>query len=688
MTVPVQTTYTASIANGATTVFPYGFKIAAAEDLAVTVDGVRLSSGYTVSGVGNPSGGNVTITTPPADGAKVVRYLAPILKRETDYQQFGDWLAAVVNLDFDRIWLTLQTLQQNDIRSLKLPVDTAVDQVLIQDAAARANRTIKFDGDGNMTISTYDPDGAQTAAAASASAASASAAAASASATSASSSASTATTQASNASTSATNAATSASSASTSASNASTSATNAATSATAADSAAQAVSIKWAFDSSTTMADPGTGDLRLDNATVGSVTNIAVSALSSASGNPDLSDFIATWDDSTSSVKGTIILRKSGTPATFAVFSVTGTITDNSTWLQIPVTHVTSSGTWSAADVIYAAFSRTGTKGDTGAAGAGDMLAANNLSDVANAATAFGNIKQAASTSATGVIEIATLAEAITGTDTSRAVTAEGVAGQRQAQTGTAYTTGGSSTAFTLTPSPALSALAENQEFDVEFHTAAGSTPTLAISGLTAKSLKYRNSSGTLTAVTSTQIPSGWRSKVTYDGTDYIVREVPPAAAGGSGLTVSATVATTSGTAVTIGSIPAGTKQITVTLAGVSTSGTSNLLLQIGDAGGLETTGYLSTGATNGTTYADSTIGFILSGTVAAAETHNGSIILTLQDAATFMWVSQGAMNRSAGYLDTNGGKKALSAELTQISLTTVGGSDTFDAGLIGITYQ
>lgn len=100
-----------------------------------------------------------------------------------------------------------------------------------------------------------------------------------------------------------------------------------------------------------------------------------------------------------------------------------------------------------------------------------------------------------------------------------------------QAQTLTAYTTGGSSTAYTLTPAPAISALVENQEFDVEFHTAAGATPTLAISGLTAKDLKYRDPVGTKTAVTSLQIPSGWRSRVTYDGTDYIVREIPTASA-------------------------------------------------------------------------------------------------------------------------------------------------------------
>jgi hypothetical protein len=60
-------------------------------------------------------------------------------------------------------------------------------------------------------------------------------------------------------------------------------------------------------------------------------------------------------------------------------------------------------------------------------AGAGDMVAANNLSDVANAATAFSNIKQAASETATGVAELATTAEAEAGTDTSRIVTPAGL---------------------------------------------------------------------------------------------------------------------------------------------------------------------------------------------------------------------------------------------------------------------
>jgi hypothetical protein len=61
-------------------------------------------------------------------------------------------------------------------------------------------------------------------------------------------------------------------------------------------------------------------------------------------------------------------------------------------------------------------------------AGTGDLLAANNLSDVANAAIAFDNIKQGATTAATGVVELATDAEAQTGTDTARAVTPANVA--------------------------------------------------------------------------------------------------------------------------------------------------------------------------------------------------------------------------------------------------------------------
>lgn len=227
MTVPVQTIFSASVANGVTTSFPYAFKITDSEDLQVSVDGVVQTTGFTVSGVGNELGGNVVFSVAPANGAKVLRYLVPVLKREVDYQQFGDWLAEVVNNEFDRIWLATQAFKQDGLRALKLPVDTETDQVIALDAADRANKAVVFDADGNVTVSTDDYDDQLANVTAQAAAAAVSAA-------SASTSASTATTQASNASTSASTASTQASTATTQAGIATTKAGEAATSAAAA----------------------------------------------------------------------------------------------------------------------------------------------------------------------------------------------------------------------------------------------------------------------------------------------------------------------------------------------------------------------------------------------------------------------------------------------------------------------
>lgn len=170
---------------------------------------------------------------------------------------------------------------------------------------------------------------------------------------------------ATSASSSATSASTSASSASTSASAASTSATAAAASATtSATNATVVVGNEYGFDTSTTMADPGTGDVRLNNATVASVTAIAISALTNATGNPNIRTYIASWDDSVNATtRGNITLTKIGTPATFAVFKVNGALTDNTTWLQLPVTYVTSNGTWSAADRVSVHFTPAGNDG-------------------------------------------------------------------------------------------------------------------------------------------------------------------------------------------------------------------------------------------------------------------------------------------------------------------------------------
>jgi hypothetical protein len=148
--------------------------------------------------------------------------------------------------------------------------------------------------------------------------------------------------------------------------------------------------------------------------------------------------------------------------------------------------------------------------------------------------------------------------------------------------------------------------------------------------------------------------------------------------------------ASTSGTSISFTGIPSWVKRITVMFNGVSTNGTSNQQIQLGDSGGFETTGYL--GASVQLTDAQSvnaatiTTGFGIRSAL-AANTINGAVVIT--NLTNNTWVAQGALtdsSRGAGYLV--GGAKALSDVLTQVRITTVNGTDAFDAGSINILYE
>ncbi len=141
----------------------------------------------------------------------------------------------------------------------------------------------------------------------------------------------------------------------------------------------------FTYSTTTTMADPGAGAIRLNNATLSSVTAAAVDASSNASGNPAVRPDLLTWDDSTSTHKGVLRVYEVGSPQNFAIYSVTG-VTDNTGWVQLALTYVTHAGSFAASDNLCLAFSRTGD------AGAGDMTSTNNLSELANKKTALDNL--------------------------------------------------------------------------------------------------------------------------------------------------------------------------------------------------------------------------------------------------------------------------------------------------------
>jgi hypothetical protein len=136
--------------------------------------------------------------------------------------------------------------------------------------------------------------------------------------------------------------------------------------------------------------------------------------------------------------------------------------------------------------------------------------------------------------------------------------------------------------------------------------------------------------------------------------------------------------------------IPSWVKRITVMFSGVSTSGTSNLLIQLGDSGGIENTGYLGSssqlaGATNSANY---TTGFgVFLGN--AANIVHGSVCVT--NISGNVWAMSGVLGLSNAATTVNvTGTKTLSDTLTQVRITTVGSpaTDTFDAGTINILYE
>jgi hypothetical protein len=149
-------------------------------------------------------------------------------------------------------------------------------------------------------------------------------------------------------------------------------------------------------------------------------------------------------------------------------------------------------------------------------------------------------------------------------------------------------------------------------------------------------------------------------------------------------------VATTSGTSVNFTSIPSWVKRITVNLTSVSTNGSSDHLFQLG-AGSVTTTGYLGASSRiNSATAASAnyTTGFGLNyGGGAGATILHGSIVFTL--VSSNIWVGAGnfaTSNQNA--TNINAGSISLSGTLDRIRITTVNGTDTFDAGSINIMYE
>lgn len=153
----------------------------------------------------------------------------------------------------------------------------------------------------------------------------------------------------------------------------------------------------------------------------------------------------------------------------------------------------------------------------------------------------------------------------------------------------------------------------------------------------------------------------------------------------GAGVWTYGSANATSGSTVDITGIPTGVSEIEITPAAISTTGTNNLFLQIGDAGGLETTGYTG-GVTEGGSIAAAASGWRLTFSMQAAWTLDGAIRLSRGVSNGTLWSILGAVYNTSTNGSSFSGNKALSAELDRFSILT---ADSFDSsGVIYYRYR
>ena len=336
--------------NGSTNAFAYNFKIFADADLEVIIrasDGAEtiktLTTHYTVSGAGNDAGGTVTFTSgnTPASGQTVVIRRNLSLTQGTDYVENDPFPANSHEDGLDRLTFIAQGAQEQIDRSFKVSKTNSITTPeFTDDASTRASKLLGFSSDGNSLEAT--------------------------------------TGRVSSVSVSNVAVSGGASQAATVSFNSTTGAlalgipvgSTGATGSTGSSGAAGSDGtdgiggLPYTFSTTTTDSDPGAGVIRLNNGTLGSVSQIFIDDSTAAAGNPDVSAFILTWDDSTqTSDRGQVTIVKKAAQQNFATYKISGASTDASGFVKLAVTHVVSNGSFSNSDAVLVSFVRTGNAG-------------------------------------------------------------------------------------------------------------------------------------------------------------------------------------------------------------------------------------------------------------------------------------------------------------------------------------
>jgi hypothetical protein len=184
----------------------------------------------------------------------------------------------------------------------------------------------------------------------------------------------------------------------------------------------------------------------------------------------------------------------------------------------------------------------------------------------------------------------------------------------------------------------------------------------------------------TAATLTTSGITGNLTGNLTGNVTGNLTGNVTGSLTAGGSITL-ATAQTASGTAVDFTGIPSWVKRITVMFEGVSLAANDDIIVQIGDSGGIESSGYTS----GSQSLVNSTIGYILRYGL-GTRTLNG--IMGISNLTLNTWVSTHSGNIGLGSDIYGAGSKSLSSTLDRIRITSVIGTTAFDAGTINISYE